>query len=234
MEGEMVKIICCWTGNIGRVRVNWSKNLTQNKKDLNMKDQDQVFQKKEENDCSTLTFPSISRKDAGTYVCKVSMEIPVLVTALGKGTVITVTFVEETSKETSDETSDETAGDTTGDTVRDSHQEEEEVLIHVLRCLPILTLIIAFFWLYYEGTKAQRKATASPGNGPTLAPRTEEDQEEEEEREEEIEEKREEEIEEREEKREEEIEEKREERVIEAAEESETLERSETNTTDVL
>ncbi|XP_047433303.1 uncharacterized protein LOC125003222 isoform X2 [Mugil cephalus] len=111
MEGEMVKINCCWTGNIGeqetRVRVNWLKSQTQNKEDLNMTIQSQVFQKEEENDCSTLTFPSISRENASTYVCRVSMEIPVLVKALGNGTVITVT----SNNETSGETSNKTAGD---------------------------------------------------------------------------------------------------------------------------
>ncbi|XP_047434478.1 uncharacterized protein LOC125004128 [Mugil cephalus] len=174
-EGEMVKISCCWTGNIGRVRVNWLKSQTQNKEDLYMKNQAQVFARKEENNCSTLTFPNISREDAGTYVCKVTIEIPVLSVALGNGTVITVTSNNETSGETSDKTA--------GDKARDSHQKEEEVLIHVLRCLPILTLIITFFCLYYVGTKAQRKAT---GHEPAPAQRRKEDQEEEEEREERV------------------------------------------------
>ncbi|XP_045920528.1 uncharacterized protein LOC123980282 [Micropterus dolomieu] len=57
----------------------------------------------------------------------------------------------------------------------DSHRKE--VFMFALRCLPILALVITFFYLYKLGSRAQQHIPDDPGN---KAQRMEEDQEEEE------------------------------------------------------
>ncbi|MEQ2222429.1 hypothetical protein ILYODFUR_026325 [Ilyodon furcidens] len=55
---------------------------------------------------------------------------------------------------------------------------QEEMFTFVLRCLPILALITAFFWLYYIGTKAQQNKAAVLGNKASSEQKIEEDQKE--------------------------------------------------------
>uniref|UniRef100_A0A3Q2VBU4 Ig-like domain-containing protein n=1 Tax=Haplochromis burtoni TaxID=8153 RepID=A0A3Q2VBU4_HAPBU len=85
MEGETVNITCCWTGKFERFRVNWLKNQTEIRSD-----QPNVFLKKEEKNCSSLNISNVRTEDSGTYICRVTVEIPSLTEAEGNGTVITV------------------------------------------------------------------------------------------------------------------------------------------------
>uniref|UniRef100_A0A668UKP1 Ig-like domain-containing protein n=1 Tax=Oreochromis aureus TaxID=47969 RepID=A0A668UKP1_OREAU len=89
MEGATVNITCCWTVTFGRVGVNWLKNQTVIKNEVKQ-NQSQGSLKEETKMCSSLNFSNIQTKDSGTYICKVTLEIPSLFEAKGNGTVITV------------------------------------------------------------------------------------------------------------------------------------------------
>ncbi|XP_031707391.1 uncharacterized protein LOC116385801 [Anarrhichthys ocellatus] len=162
VEGETVNISCCWTPEFERLRVQWLENQTDMKEILYLKNLSHGSLPEETSDCSNLTITNVTREDSGGYICKVTVDIPVLTVVEGNGTVITVTA--------RDNTKDNTAGG--------SHWEE--VLIYVLRCLPILALIITFFFINSLVTKAQQHAPAAPGNERTPALRRGETQEEEE------------------------------------------------------
>ncbi|KAM9717450.1 uncharacterized protein ACNS7B_021098 isoform 2-T2 [Menidia menidia] len=87
-EGEAVDINCCWTESLVRGRVKWFKNQTVIKEELI--NQSQRSLNEQEKKCLTLNIP-IQPEAAGRYVCEVSVEIPILFTTKGNGTVITVT-----------------------------------------------------------------------------------------------------------------------------------------------
>ncbi|KAF1380395.1 hypothetical protein PFLUV_G00163260, partial [Perca fluviatilis] len=94
MEGGAVNITCCWTRQFERVGVQW----------LNHKNKTSIIQteifiwtnssqgslQKETSNCSHLIFTNVTREDSGRYICKVSLEIPLLIVVSGNGTVITV------------------------------------------------------------------------------------------------------------------------------------------------
>uniref|UniRef100_A0A3P8PLW6 Ig-like domain-containing protein n=1 Tax=Astatotilapia calliptera TaxID=8154 RepID=A0A3P8PLW6_ASTCA len=88
-KGETVNITCCWKGKFERIRVNWLKNQTEIRSDYFI-NQPNVFLKKEEKKCYFLKISNIRPDDSGTYICKVTVEIPSLTEAKGNGTVITV------------------------------------------------------------------------------------------------------------------------------------------------
>ncbi|XP_028284723.1 basement membrane-specific heparan sulfate proteoglycan core protein-like [Parambassis ranga] len=103
MEGETVDITCCWTGEFEKVRVKWLKNQTEIKDEIiGTSNQTLGLMTKKENDCSTLTFVNITTEDSGRYICRVSVEIPVLAVADGNGTIITVLSKEKTADSTDD------------------------------------------------------------------------------------------------------------------------------------
>uniref|UniRef100_UPI003AAC741A uncharacterized protein isoform X2 n=1 Tax=Centroberyx gerrardi TaxID=166262 RepID=UPI003AAC741A len=164
-EGETVQIDCCWNMDITKGRVNWLKNQTNIKETIftaviNNNGQHQGSLKKEECNCSNLTFSNIMRNDSGRYICEVFVEIPQLNEAQGKGAVITVTARHNT-------TNQPTKG-----------PDWQEVLISVLRYLPFLTLLLTFFYLNRRGIKPQQHKPAAPTNEPTSAQRGDEGEEE--------------------------------------------------------
>ncbi|KAM4537252.1 uncharacterized protein PAE49_021605 isoform 1-T1 [Odontesthes bonariensis] len=158
-EGQTATIDCCWTKEFIRVKVKWMKNQIEIK-ETTFRNNSQESQ----NSCSTLTLPNIKLEASGRYICSVTVDIPRLTTVEGSGTVITVTARENTDVNTDHHVADDASN--------------EEVLIYVLRCLPILALVLAFLWLYYSGTKAQQNAQAASRNKPTAPQSREEDQEE--------------------------------------------------------
>ncbi|XP_035768783.1 uncharacterized protein LOC118455086 [Neolamprologus brichardi] len=87
--GETVNITCCWPGKFERVGVNWLKNQTVIKKETNLN-------QSQEKRCSSLNISNIRTEHSGTYICKVTVEIPSLTEAKGNGTVITVKTVNDT------------------------------------------------------------------------------------------------------------------------------------------
>uniref|UniRef100_A0A4W6DAN4 Ig-like domain-containing protein n=1 Tax=Lates calcarifer TaxID=8187 RepID=A0A4W6DAN4_LATCA len=93
-EGATAHITCCWTGEFKKTRVNWLKNHTEMSVSSNTACQGSL--QKEQCNCATLTFSRITREDSGHYICKVSVEVPVYVSARGNGTVITVMARENT------------------------------------------------------------------------------------------------------------------------------------------
>uniref|UniRef100_UPI0037E735CE uncharacterized protein isoform X2 n=1 Tax=Semicossyphus pulcher TaxID=241346 RepID=UPI0037E735CE len=101
MEGETLNISCCWTGEFERGRVTWLKNGTSiNTEILILKNHSQKPLEKETSNCLNLTFPNITRKDSGRYICRFSVEIPDYTKVEGDGTVITVTDRETTENNT--------------------------------------------------------------------------------------------------------------------------------------
>uniref|UniRef100_A0A3Q4GXY0 Ig-like domain-containing protein n=1 Tax=Neolamprologus brichardi TaxID=32507 RepID=A0A3Q4GXY0_NEOBR len=90
MEGKTVSITCCWTGKFERFRVYWLKNQTEIRSDYF--NQPNASLKKEEKKCSSLNISNVRTVDSGTYICKVTVEIPSLAEAKGNGTVITMNF----------------------------------------------------------------------------------------------------------------------------------------------
>ncbi|XP_035768784.1 uncharacterized protein LOC118455087 [Neolamprologus brichardi] len=189
MEGKTVSITCCWTGKFERFRVYWLKNQTEIRSDYF--NQPNASLKKEEKKCSSLNISNVRTVDSGTYICKVTVEIPSLAEAKGNGTVITVkkmgtsgTFVTVKAKKKKDKRNREEVKKVKNDDNTDQHiaQEapKEEVFTYLMRTLPVLALITAFFWLYYVGSKAQQNSKASSGNKPTSSQKQEQDEEEEE------------------------------------------------------
>uniref|UniRef100_A0A3B3TP66 Ig-like domain-containing protein n=1 Tax=Poecilia latipinna TaxID=48699 RepID=A0A3B3TP66_9TELE len=89
-ERETGNISCCFKGSAERVRITWLKNQTliKNKTDI---DQSTGFHIEQKNKCSVLIIETMTRNDSGKYICKVTVEIPVLKEVEGNGTTITVT-----------------------------------------------------------------------------------------------------------------------------------------------
>uniref|UniRef100_A0A3B3Z5F4 Ig-like domain-containing protein n=1 Tax=Poecilia mexicana TaxID=48701 RepID=A0A3B3Z5F4_9TELE len=96
-EGETGNISCCWKGTAERVRITWLKNqsLIENKTNIN---QSTGFHDEKKNKCSVLIIETMTRNDSGKYICKVTVEIPVLTAIEGNGTTITVRAQENTTK----------------------------------------------------------------------------------------------------------------------------------------
>ncbi|XP_078132224.1 uncharacterized protein LOC144534264 isoform X2 [Sander vitreus] len=120
--GGAVNITCCWTHQLGQVRVNWLKNHE------NETIQTEIFLRtnlsqgslqKETSNCSHLIFTNVTREDSGRYICKVVMEIPSLNVVFGDGTVITVRYNTSTKNSTAEAAA--------GDKVTGENREEEEM-----------------------------------------------------------------------------------------------------------
>lgn len=88
-EGQKVNMSCCWTGRQKRFGVKWLKNETSLKNETVIL-QSEGSPKVQANHCSFLIFKTITCSDSGKYVCKVSVEIPILSEAKGNGTVVMV------------------------------------------------------------------------------------------------------------------------------------------------
>ncbi|XP_058480896.1 uncharacterized protein LOC131456516 isoform X2 [Solea solea] len=84
-EGETVNITCCYTHkDSDQIRFFWLKNQTEMENNTSVVKNQYPF-------CATLTLSNITGEDSGTYICKVTLEIPSFKTLFGNGTVITVT-----------------------------------------------------------------------------------------------------------------------------------------------
>ncbi|XP_041635768.1 uncharacterized protein LOC121504774 [Cheilinus undulatus] len=98
--GEAVNISCCWNGEFDRGRINWTKNQITVKRDrFSYSNNTQGSQPKKTSGCSYLSFQNITRADSGSYVCNLTVELPVLLRVEGGGTVITVTVTNNSTKE---------------------------------------------------------------------------------------------------------------------------------------
>ncbi|XP_028420092.1 uncharacterized protein LOC114545777 [Perca flavescens] len=94
MEGGAVNITCCWTRQLEQVRVQWLNHINETaiiqNKIFSWTNQSEGSLQKETSNCSHLIFTNVTREDSGRYICKVSVEIPLLRVVSGNGTVITV------------------------------------------------------------------------------------------------------------------------------------------------
>ncbi|XP_049613758.1 uncharacterized protein [Syngnathus scovelli] len=92
LEGQTVNISCCWTGNFSRVTVEWLKNKIQYKKlKICQKQSCLAALQKDAMMCVWLDLPNVTTEDSGIYICKVSADIPNLMSGNRNGTVVTVT-----------------------------------------------------------------------------------------------------------------------------------------------
>ncbi|XP_035770003.1 transmembrane and immunoglobulin domain-containing protein 2-like [Neolamprologus brichardi] len=132
MEGETVSITCCWTRPFERFRVNWLKNQTVFRSET-YANQSPESLKLEAKTCSSLNISNIRTEDSGTYICKVTVELPSLAEAKGNGTFITV-------REKTNDT-DSTPSSST--------------VIFVLRSLPFILLLL-IFCCFRKWTTSQR------------------------------------------------------------------------------
>lgn len=95
-EGDTVQIHCCWNTNVSRATVNWHKEghteIKYNSLRVNNRQcHDRASQQTVACNCSHWTISNLTRNDTGTYICKVTMEIPSLIESVGNGTRITFT-----------------------------------------------------------------------------------------------------------------------------------------------
>ncbi|XP_038124349.1 uncharacterized protein LOC119772117 [Cyprinodon tularosa] len=90
LEGETLNISCCWSNNTQRTGIQWLKNQSLIKTEtVNLHPGGSQTDKPMS--CSLLMLTNITSRDSGTYICKITVEIPVLDVFEGSGTTITVT-----------------------------------------------------------------------------------------------------------------------------------------------
>ncbi|XP_041636029.1 uncharacterized protein LOC121504981 [Cheilinus undulatus] len=175
--GKPVNISCCWNGEFDRGRINWTKNqITVKREHFSYSINTQGSQPKKTSDCSYLTFQYITRADSGRYICSLTVELPVLLRVEGDGTVITVTANKNRYENTNAKKHNAIV----------EESQSEEVWVHLLRCLPLLTLIISLSCIIKWESNTQHQTQDAPGNTIPLTQRVEEEEEEEEREEEEI------------------------------------------------
>uniref|UniRef100_A0A673WE49 Ig-like domain-containing protein n=1 Tax=Salmo trutta TaxID=8032 RepID=A0A673WE49_SALTR len=102
-EGDTVQIQCCWNTNVSRATVNWHKEghteIKYNSLLVNNRQcHDRASQQTVACNCSHWTISNLTRNHTGTYICKVTLEIPSLIESVGNGTRITVTVREHKSQ----------------------------------------------------------------------------------------------------------------------------------------
>ena len=99
IEGDSVTLHCCWTAvNHTQYEVIWLKN------EVRILHQPTAVRYDREGcgsalspvnngacGCAALTLPNVTRNHTGGYVCKVTMNRPILIQLRGSGTMITVT-----------------------------------------------------------------------------------------------------------------------------------------------
>ncbi|XP_037116358.1 uncharacterized protein LOC119128214 isoform X2 [Syngnathus acus] len=92
LEGQLVNIRCCWTGNFSRVTVELLKNKIQYKKlKICQYPSCHAAVQKDAMMCVWLELLNATTEHSGTYICNVSADIPTLISGNGNGTVVTVT-----------------------------------------------------------------------------------------------------------------------------------------------
>ncbi|KAL3046662.1 hypothetical protein OYC64_004615 [Pagothenia borchgrevinki] len=133
-EGETVNITCCWPLQFESVTVNWMKHDTE-LESFNFKNHSQG------SNCSHFTLSNVTREDSGTYICRVTVEIPVLTIKEGNGTVITV--VDNTEVNTTRE-----------------HQRSLSVERSVIICLAVMTPLLLITLLCFCCLRRRQARTA--------------------------------------------------------------------------
>ncbi|KAM9834696.1 uncharacterized protein ACBT44_013428 [Syngnathus typhle] len=95
LEGQLVNISCCWTGNFSRGRVELVKNKIGYKKlQICQKTPNQSCHAAVQKDgmtCVWLELLNVTTEHSGIYICNVSADIPTLISGNGNGTVVRVT-----------------------------------------------------------------------------------------------------------------------------------------------
>lgn len=103
-EGESINITCCWSGLVGKIRVNWmkdGKNRTEVKyKSVTVANKTELDKERESLTCSLFTLESVMIEHSGNYTCLLTVEIPKLARHEGKGTTVTVTTKNNTATST--------------------------------------------------------------------------------------------------------------------------------------
>ncbi|XP_068612103.1 uncharacterized protein [Brachionichthys hirsutus] len=127
-EGGTVSLGCCWRVSFEEMTLKWLKNTTVVRTEKHHMTGTQ--------NCSGLTLTEVTGDDAGTYVCMLTVAIPVFTEVWGNGSVVTVT-----------------AGD--GNTTNRTGGIQEEAHWTILRlpviivlavALPLLLIALTFFF----------------------------------------------------------------------------------------
>ncbi|KAM3591266.1 uncharacterized protein V6R79_025709 [Siganus canaliculatus] len=136
-EGDTVELSCCWTVEYETITVQWLKNKTIVKsKRFEINDTNEQLTEGKA-DCWNLNLTAVTEKDAGTYICKVTVDIPGYVTAEGSGTVITVTAKDNTTHNVP-EGDEETSSDSMA-------QVPQSVIISLAVVCPLLLAALCCF-----------------------------------------------------------------------------------------
>ncbi|KAK6292212.1 hypothetical protein J4Q44_G00379970 [Coregonus suidteri] len=106
-EGDTAHIQCCWNLNMTKGIVNWLKDSTQivedsNYNDITVNNSLCLIGKSKQTaacNCSNKIISNITRNDSGTYICKVTIEIPQFLQSIGNGTHLTVTSKNATNND---------------------------------------------------------------------------------------------------------------------------------------
>ncbi|XP_018590902.1 transmembrane and immunoglobulin domain-containing protein 2-like isoform X1 [Scleropages formosus] len=106
MEGEQVRIQCCWQDDCSfeRVRVKWTKsNISLGDNVLGFDNQStaqnagKCYRTDASGNCSKITLSNVTTNDSGLYVCEVTVEIPSLHNGRGGGTRVEIRVKHDTT-----------------------------------------------------------------------------------------------------------------------------------------
>ncbi|XP_039537846.1 uncharacterized protein LOC120486063 isoform X2 [Pimephales promelas] len=134
-EGDSAQISCCWKTKQKSVKVVWYINEI---KLSGVKDQTQ--------NCSTLHLTNILKNQTGHYVCGVIQDIPFLLKVKGNGTDLSV-GVRQLQKTTTDTVHSSTRLPAASEDLVTAGSSRKVVIIYILRTLPFVCLLMAFFYL---------------------------------------------------------------------------------------
>ncbi|KAK7143163.1 hypothetical protein R3I93_014357 [Phoxinus phoxinus] len=150
-EGDSANISCCWNKTHGH-KVSWYINET---KHSGVKDK---LQEHHTQNCSTLHLTNILKNHTGHYVCEVTQDIPALLEVNGTGTYLSVS-VRQLQKTTTDNVHIVSNPPTMVQVevptrLPAASSSREVVIIYILRSLPIICLLMTFFYLNRDDKQA--------------------------------------------------------------------------------
>ncbi|XP_067280377.1 uncharacterized protein [Pseudorasbora parva] len=174
-EGESAQISCCWnttTEGNNVVKVSWLKN------GMRIPKEKRIYKTVPIKNCSVLNITSIVKNDTGDYVCKVFKDIPFLIEKEGIKTVLNVSDREHITETTTQDnvpvpvSSPAGKGNPDGfdhskispedenynnldPGIKGSSTSHDAVMIYILRSLPFVCLLMAFFYLNRDNKQAR-------------------------------------------------------------------------------
>lgn len=155
-EGESTQIICCWNK---RTEINKSLKVVWYKDEERISDEKRLNQTSLEENCSVLNIIYTIPNDTGDYVCKAIQDIPVLMEYEGNRMMLYVNEIHTTTEEyvyTVPSSTSRKPDVFHHPSLEDNKNQQEPqkksssgniVMIYILRSLPFICLLMAFFYL---------------------------------------------------------------------------------------